>query len=389
MSKSVNGGSAVSYTIDTDSHHLEAVGASPRTYDANGNTTAMTGHTLSYNDRNRLSGIDLGADDVSYLHNARGERVRKLLDPGSGPDETTTYAFSESGQLLMEKHVITGGATTTTEIIWLDNLPIGLLRNNVLYYIEPDHLGTPRQVVHPGDNEAIWHWALVNDPFGEGAADTDPDSDSAHFTLNLRFPGQLHDAETGLHYNYFRDYESATGKYIESDPIGFGGGPSTYAYAQSNSLRFVDSLGLYCKTTVECACEKDPKNCVFPPPPSPKKPDMGAAAAAAAAAAATTTTSQTEDCPTCAKAYPTYDLCMEISMYYPYLSESAVMSEFPPGAHGVSATADKGMCANKGIHKRVRLGKHNYLGSIYSCTCCSMIGNKPMLVERWGTNVYQ
>jgi hypothetical protein len=59
--------------------------------------------------------------------------VRKLLDPGSGPDETTLYAFNESGQLLMEKHTISGGATTTTEIVWLEDLPVGLLRNNTLY----------------------------------------------------------------------------------------------------------------------------------------------------------------------------------------------------------------------------------------------------------------
>jgi RHS repeat-associated protein len=36
---------------------------------------------------------------------------------------------------------------------------------------------------------------------------------------NPRFPGQYFDAETGLNYNYFRDYDPATGRYIESDPI--------------------------------------------------------------------------------------------------------------------------------------------------------------------------
>jgi RHS repeat-associated protein len=28
------------------------------------------------------------------------------------------------------------------------------------------------------------------------------------------------DAETGLHYNYFRDYDPAIGRYVEPDPIG-------------------------------------------------------------------------------------------------------------------------------------------------------------------------
>lgn len=36
-------------------------------------------------------------------------------------------------------------------------------------------------------------------------------------------PGQYFDAETGLVYNYFRDYDSATGRYVESDPLGLVG----------------------------------------------------------------------------------------------------------------------------------------------------------------------
>jgi len=39
--------------------------------------------------------------------------------------------------------------------------------------------------------------------------------------FNLRFPGQYYDRETGLHYNYFRDYDPGTGRYIESDPMGY------------------------------------------------------------------------------------------------------------------------------------------------------------------------
>jgi RHS repeat-associated protein len=269
LSKSVNGGSPVNYTIDSASHRLDSVGAASRSYDANGNTTAMNGDTLTYNDRNRLASIDLGADDVFYLHNARGERVRKLLDPGSGPDETTTYAFNESGQLLMEKHVVSGGATTTTEIIWLDNLPVGMLRNNAIYYLEPDHLGTPREVVHPGDNEAIWRWALVNDPFGEAAPNTDLDADSTHFVLNMRFPGQVYDAETGLHYNYFRDYEPGVGRYVESDPIGILGGLNSYVYVDNKPLELMDANGLEGKGPW-----------TIPPPPTPCDFERGCAASA-------------------------------------------------------------------------------------------------------------
>ncbi|MGI0015700.1 MAG: RHS repeat-associated core domain-containing protein, partial [Nitrososphaera sp.] len=60
---------------------------------------------------------------------------------------------------------------------------------------------------------------------------------------NLRFPGQYFDAETGLHYNYFRDYDPSLGRYIQSDPIGLASGLNAYVYALNNTVRFTDPTG--------------------------------------------------------------------------------------------------------------------------------------------------
>jgi hypothetical protein len=55
-------------------------------------------------------------------------------------------------------------------------------------------------------------------------------------------------AETGLFYNYFRNYDPQVGGYLESDPIGLDGGNySTYGYADENPVSFSDPLGLYVK----------------------------------------------------------------------------------------------------------------------------------------------
>ena len=87
----------------------------------------------------------------------------------------------------------------------------------------------------------IWQW--YSDPFGTTPANEDPDHNGAAVTYNLRFAGQYFDKETGLHYNYFRDYDPKTGRYLESDPIGLAGGVNTFTYVRNNSLRYVDPRG--------------------------------------------------------------------------------------------------------------------------------------------------
>jgi RHS repeat-associated protein len=64
------------------------------------------------------------------------------------------------------------------------------------------------------------------------------------YPYNLRFPGQYYQAETGLNYNWYRDYDPLVGKYIEPDPIGLAGGLNRFAYVGSNPIAFTDSYGL-------------------------------------------------------------------------------------------------------------------------------------------------
>ena len=109
--------------------------------------------------------------------------------------------------------------------------------------LHPDHLGTVRAITDTSQR-VVWRWDST--PFGDTLPKEDPDGDGDGQALrfNLRFPGQYFDTETGLHYNYFRDYDPATGRYVQSDPIGLRGGLNTYAYVGGNPVVSADPLGL-------------------------------------------------------------------------------------------------------------------------------------------------
>lgn len=89
--------------------------------------------------------------------------------------------------------------------------------------------------------------------------------------LPLRYPGQQYDAESGLHYSYFRDYEPGTGRYVEPDPLINSEDANEYAYAGSSPLYAVDVLGM--ETMPGSGKPKSYPKCIkWPKCPSPCRP---------------------------------------------------------------------------------------------------------------------
>ncbi len=129
-----------------------------------------------------------------------------------------------------------------------------------LYFIHNDHLGTPVAVT---DQSQSVVWEAQRLPFGKTG-------ETGSISERSRFPGQYFDAETDLNYNYFRNYDTSTGRYHQADPVGLLGWRSSsltskndlvshhklsyprrlslnhlYLYAISNPLSYADSVGLH------------------------------------------------------------------------------------------------------------------------------------------------
>jgi RHS repeat-associated protein len=144
-----------------------------------------------------------------------------------------TLAANDNGSVAADAVRFVGGPGGATDIAYLHN----------------DHLGTPQAMT---DANAQVLWWRDQTPFGQTVAE-------GGFSVSpLRFPGQYDDIESGLAYNYFRDYDPALGRYIQSDPIGLRGGLNTYGYVKGNPLKYRDPYGLQEAGVVTCLAGPNP-----------------------------------------------------------------------------------------------------------------------------------
>lgn len=233
------GGPSETYTTTSGTNRLASVadGTVTRTFGYDG-AGAVTGDdrgpgqafTYLYDRAGRMVEVQRSSQiQARYSLNALGERVVKT-HPGS-PDQVTHFHYDLNGRLIAETD---GSGAVLRAYIWLDDLPVMARIGSGEYAILADHLGTPHR---PVDGSGTVVWDAVWRPFGE------IDSLTATVSFPLRLPGQYFDAETGLHYNYQRDYDAALGRYIQADPIGLSGGSNRYAYADGNPLGFTDPSG--------------------------------------------------------------------------------------------------------------------------------------------------
>ncbi|QDL27210.1 RHS repeat-associated core domain-containing protein [Stenotrophomonas maltophilia] len=185
----------------------------------------------------RLSAVKRnGTVAAEYHYNDLGQqRARKA----GGASALSLY--DERGQWLGEYDQ---AGIARQQVIWLDKLPVGLLKGSALYYVQPDHLGTARIVIDSARDVAVWSGDLKGEVVGATAPNEDPDQDGTLFEFAMRFPGQRYDPESGLHYNVQREYDPASGRFVTSDPLGLQGGISTYGYVKGNPLASVDPDGM-------------------------------------------------------------------------------------------------------------------------------------------------
>ncbi|WP_306320495.1 MULTISPECIES: DUF6531 domain-containing protein [unclassified Streptomyces] len=191
-----------------------------------------------------------------YTYDPLGRRTSKyrVAEDGSVAD---TVRFAWDGTRLAEQTDSTTGVTTTWDHEGDSHRPLTQLErrpraqektlektqdprtqdayDSRFFSIVTDLVGTPTELV---DERGDIAWRSRSTLWGTTSRNRD-----AVALTPLRFPGQYEDAETGLHYNYFRHYDPETARYASPDPLGLEPADNPVAYVH-NPHTWVDVLGL-------------------------------------------------------------------------------------------------------------------------------------------------
>ena len=169
--------------------------------------------------------------EVGYFYDGLGRRIGKTVDG------KFVAGYLWSGRRLVG--VLNGSGALEETFVWgtRGNVPDEMIAKGETYRIIADAEGSVRLVVNAGTGEVKEE--LSYSPWGRVIQDTDPGFQP------FGYAGGLYDPETGLERFGVRDYDPATGRWIEPDPILFaGGGTNLYAYAGEDPVDFLDPSGL-------------------------------------------------------------------------------------------------------------------------------------------------
>jgi len=178
-------------------------------------------------------------ENITYKYDTGGRRTEKRVDGYSTRyvyDGGNVIAEDDGNGNLLRKYIY--GPGVDQPICMLENPAsdgIDVADSNAVYYYHYDALGSVVALSDSnGDSVHTYEYSV----YGQVGA-----SDPNFITNPYMFTGRRFDFETGLYYYRARYYNPYIGRFLQTDPVGYGTGMNLYLYCWNNPTSWVDSTG--------------------------------------------------------------------------------------------------------------------------------------------------